>query len=186
MIDEAMETDEGPPPLGSLPSVVALFGAAATAGGVFCPIVSAPNLGAVNYFSSGHGEAVVLLGLSLAVAVCVILGAYGVLAVVACLEFGVLGFGLARLIRTRDAMAEDAAADGAGRVAAAVVEAVQIEWGWAVMLAGVAAALSATVVSARPARQQMAAALLLTAGMICLGLGAGIAIGTGAGFRLPR
>jgi len=113
-----------------------ILGAAALAAGVFMPIVAAPVLGDWNYYRDGHPEALVVLALAGISLVLGLLGLHFPLLLTGLLALGTIGYTYFNL-RQR--------IEGLGLLE----EAVQLRWGWSVLLAGGALLLLAAVVPGR-------------------------------------
>jgi hypothetical protein len=120
--------------------LLALTGAGLLAVGVFLPIVRLPLVGSLNYFRNGQGDGVVLLALAAITVVLVVqenfkwlwstgLGAFAMLA------FTFVNFQV-NMSSARSEMERDLADNPFAGLGTALVESVQLEWGWVVLIAG--------------------------------------------------
>jgi len=116
------------------------LGAALLVLGVFLPLVSAPLLGSVNYFQNGRGDGVLILLLGVASAIAVANRKYRFLwfsggAAIAVLGFTLISFNV-RMSQTREEMRVDLADNPFRGLAEGMVDTVQLQYGWAVLLIG--------------------------------------------------
>jgi hypothetical protein len=115
-----------------------LIAAAAMALGAFCPIVSLPIVGSINYVKGGHGDGIFVLACSAAVVACVTFGyrrTTGLLASSALLMMitALVQFA-ATMGQARHEFAKDKGAfSGLGQL---LVNSVGLEWGWFFLIGG--------------------------------------------------
>ncbi len=121
--------------------LLGILGSIALIVGVFAPIISVPIVGSINYFSNGKGEGTIVLALGIISIILAIMNKYRGLWFTALGSLSVLLFTFVSFqLRMADARAELEAelADNPFRgLADLAMEAVQLEWGWAVLLAGI-------------------------------------------------
>lgn len=115
--------------------------------GVFMPIVKAPLLGDMNFFQNGHGDGVYVLPLAIGAFALAVTRRYSALLWPGLLAAAVLAFSFYR-VQTRlsemTARLNTELADNPFRgLAEVAAKSVQLEWGWAVMAAGVALVITA-------------------------------------------
>ncbi len=108
--------------------------------GVFAPLVSMPFMGSLNYFKNGRGDGVfvlVLAGLSLIAALC---RRYGWLWLTGLGSLGMLTFTFFNfqdgMSEMKAKMARDLEGNPFRGFGDLAVESIQMQWGWAVLLAG--------------------------------------------------
>jgi hypothetical protein len=127
----------GHPPRGRL---LGFIGAGLLAIGVFTPIVRLPIVGTINYFRNGSGDGTVILVIAALAALAAAVQRIGWL-----LPCGVTSIGLLTVVwlSLRERMADiqrstdRSLADNPFRgIVDAMSQSVQLEWGWAVMVAG--------------------------------------------------
>ncbi|HEY8201057.1 MAG TPA: hypothetical protein VII47_06865 [Actinomycetota bacterium] len=125
---------------------IGIVGAVVLALGVFAPIVRLPLVGDVNYFSNGNGEGAVVLVLAVAAGALVLTERYRLVLVPAGLSLGMIVYryvdiqrqlhdARVALERVGNLLEGLGGSRGLGGLA---VKAVQFQWGWVVLLAGVA------------------------------------------------
>lgn len=130
-------------PIGqSYNALAGVAGAALLAIGVFCPLVSVPIMGSLNYFMNGKGDGVVVLFFA-AASVGIVLwkkfrlllvtgGATAVLMIFSFTQFH-HKMGLAQADMERSMTGNPF-----GGLAKAAMQSIQMQWGWAVLVLGVA------------------------------------------------
>lgn len=121
-------------------STVALLGAALLAIGVFTPIVSMPVVGSVNYFRNGEGDGVVILVLVLISLLLMIPRWFRGLIVTGTLSLIMLLVTFLRfrqmLSDMRSSMSTDLADNPFRGLGEAMLQSVQLQWGWALLVLG--------------------------------------------------
>lgn len=122
--------------------LVALAGTMALLIGVFGPIVSVPILGTMNYFQNGRGDGVFIILLAIASAVFAFNKRFGHLWWTASGSLGVMLFTFLRFQSVFSSLKRDIESTLEGNLfrglAEAAVGGVQLGWGWAPLLIGVA------------------------------------------------
>ncbi len=108
--------------------------------GVFTPIVSAPIIGSINYFSNGRGDGVIILILSIISFILVVNKAYKLLlfsglGTLAMLIFTFINFEV-KLNEITTKMNLELADNPFKGVANTAVNSVQLQWGWALLVIG--------------------------------------------------
>ena len=149
-----------------------LIGAGLLAVGVFTPILRVPVLGSINYFRNGSGDGTILLAIALAACLATVvrrtywLLPLGVtsLALLTVVWLGVRQR-LSDMQRSMDRQLEGNPFRG---IADAMSQSVQLEWGWAVMVAG-ATLLVAAALTDRPGPSWLAFAVTALA-LVPIGL----------------
>lgn len=136
------------------PRALGLTGSAALFAGVFTPIVSLPIVGTKNYFQNGTGDGVILLVLA-AISVALIRGRrFRWLAATGLVSLSILLFALARfhsiMREVKKEIETDLADNPFAGLATAMLDSVQLEWGWALLVAG-AVLITAAGVMKQPA-----------------------------------
>jgi hypothetical protein len=140
--------------------------------GVFTPIVSAPFVGSLNYFRNGHGDGTILLALGV-ISLAIVWRDYlrGLLVITGGLSLAILTFTFVNLQMHLSEMRSDMATQLAGNpfasLATGFAESVQLQWGWALLVAGAGAVIAAGLV--RPSRVKCGhcAELIQTSARIC-------------------
>ncbi len=120
--------------------VVGLIGSLLLVLGVFMPIVSVPILSQMNYFQNGRGDGTIVLVLGLASVVAVLARRYGALWLTGGASLVVMAITFvnfqSRLSRARTDMESQLAGNPFRGIADAAMQAVQLQWGWAVLVLG--------------------------------------------------
>lgn len=119
---------------------LAFIGSALLFIGVFCPIVSVPIIGQVNYFHNGKGDGAIIIVLAVASAVIAIMNRFRFLWITGATSFGVLLF---TFIRFQFEMAEMKKQVQSGLhdnpfkgLADLAINSIQIQWGVAILILG--------------------------------------------------
>ncbi|NJO59290.1 MAG: hypothetical protein HC836_13540 [Richelia sp. RM2_1_2] len=118
-----------------------IAGAVLLAIGVFCPIISAPIIGTLNYFHNGNGDGVILLILS-AISIFLVLKHefrylwWTGLASLGVTILGFLGFQW-KLSEIKSSMESELEGNPFRGLADATVNSIQLQWGWVVILLGI-------------------------------------------------
>jgi hypothetical protein len=113
-----------------------LIAAAAMALGAFCPIVSLPIVGSINYVKGGHGDGIFVLACSAAVVACVTFGyrrTTGLLASAALLMMITALVQFAATMGQARHAKDKGAFSGLGQL---LVNSVGLEWGWFFLIGG--------------------------------------------------
>jgi len=118
---------------GIIGSVILFFG-------VFAPIVSVPVLGNLNYFQNGKGDGLIILILSVLSLILVLAKKYKGLWFTGGLIIAVMAFTFVNLqIKISDMkmqMENDLAGNPFHGFASMLIQSVQIQWGWALLIVG--------------------------------------------------
>ena len=109
--------------------------------GVFCPIISAPIIGTLNYFHNGNGDGVILL-ISSAISIFLVVKHefrylwWTALASLGVTILGFLGFQW-KLSEIKSSMESELEGNPFRGLADATVNSIQLQWGWLVILLGI-------------------------------------------------
>jgi hypothetical protein len=127
--------------------LLGIFGSIVLGVGVFMPIISIPIIGSMSYFNDGRGDGVLVLGCAGVAFVIALTGHTGWLLIPMVISGAILGFDYLRfqgaLSDFRNSVPNvNGWLDGLVDLAA---QSVHIEWGWVVMLAGLALMLGAVL-----------------------------------------
>jgi hypothetical protein len=121
-------------------SKLALVGAAATAVGTVCPIITLPLIGSINYLAGGKGDGVFILGAALVGAAG---AAFGTVWLASIIGIGLLAFLLSRLgtflsmiAQSKSEIEEASQGTGFGDIGNLFSLSLNLEWGWLVLFAG--------------------------------------------------
>jgi hypothetical protein len=108
--------------------------------GVFLPLFSLPLLGSITYYENSRGAALVIVALALASAGLAAAGRARFALVTGLSVLGVLFLGYLRTRAAIDRMREDFGGGLRGQILEAIADraaaAVEIRWGWAVLILG--------------------------------------------------
>jgi hypothetical protein len=108
--------------------------------GVFAPLVSLPFMGSINYFHNGEGDGTIVLVLAVLSLIVVLIRKYRWLWFTGVASLGMLTFTFVsfqhRMSSMRTDMSSDLADNPFAGLADLAVDAVQMQWGWGVLLAG--------------------------------------------------
>ena len=138
---------------GNSDQLIPLIGSAIMFIGVFCPFISVPILGSMNYFQNGRGDGVIFLILALVSAVCAVLKRFRWLwwtggAALGLIIFVFMSFQW-RLHQAKEEIALAQKDNPFAGLAGAAIESVQIQWGAAVLFIGAVIVLAGPVLRAR-------------------------------------
>jgi hypothetical protein len=143
--------------------------------GVFLPIVRLPIIGSMNYFQSGRGDGVLVL-VMMAVAVLLLLRRRFVWLMLpgACVLTG-LALALislqSRISELRSSQAHDLDNNPFRGLAEAFTQSIQLEYGWAVLVLGAVALISAAILAAKAglgSTRKPVMATIISAGAIAI------------------
>lgn len=119
-----------------------LGGVAALFLGVFSPIISLPLFGNLNYFQNGKGDGVFILGFACISILLVLFKQFKWLWVTGLGCLGIMGFTFFTFQNTLSTTKAQLELELAGNpfrgIADAVMQTVQLQWGWVILLIGVA------------------------------------------------
>jgi hypothetical protein len=115
--------------------------------GVFMPIVKVPVIGDMNYFANGKGDGVLILALAVISLVLVLLRFYRELWITALGSAAVLAFTFfnlqSRMSEMSAKMETDLKDNPFRGLAELAMQSVQLQWGWAVLVIGIALLIAA-------------------------------------------
>lgn len=137
------------------PQIIGLIGSAILFVGVFTPIVSIPILGSMNYFQNGRGDGVFILALALISVLVILARKYRGLIITGGLSLGMLIFTFItfqlRMSQAQASMKEQMSGNIFAGIGEAMFDAVQLQWGWAVLVIGAVAVFIAGFFKVEPA-----------------------------------
>lgn len=110
-----------------------LSGAALLGIGAFCPLISIPIIGSVNYFMNGHGDGTIILVLAAAIGIAAFVGRYQFAAIGGVISLAMI---LYTFLRIRSSMSDMATEMGDNPFAALAQASIQMQWGWAILVLG--------------------------------------------------
>jgi hypothetical protein len=126
--------------------LLGILGSAILFVGVFLPIVRLPVVGDMNYFQNGRGDGVIVLVLSIVSLVLVLIRSYRELWTTALGSAAVLAFTFFNLQSTisegKRQMESDLKDNPFRGLADLAMQSVQLQWGWAALIIGVALLIS--------------------------------------------
>ncbi len=122
--------------------------------GVFTPIISLPIVGSMNYFQNGRGDGVIILVLAAFSVFLTLTKRYRFLLFtgggsLAILAFTFINFQY-RMSQMQSQMKESMANNPFGGLGEAMLNTVQIQWGWAVLIIGAALLIAAALLKPTP------------------------------------
>jgi hypothetical protein len=134
---------------------IAIIGAILLFFGVFCPIVSVPFLGDLNYFHNGQGDGVIVLVLAVATVALALVRLFKGLWLTGGGSIAVLAFTFfnfqSKMSDLRSSMEKDLAGNPFAGLGQAALSSVQLQWGWAVLVIGACLIIAAAIVQEEPA-----------------------------------
>src|SRR5437879_3537973 len=131
----------------NLKAILGVAGSLSLILGVFSPLISVPIMGAFNYFQNGKGDGVIVLILAVLSLVLSVRRKYRGLwfsgfATAALLAFTFINFQV-RLAKMKSHLKAELADNPFAGFANLTVEAVQMQWGWAILIVGTLLILAA-------------------------------------------
>lgn len=130
--------------------VIGYLGAATMAIGVFCPLVSLPIVGSINFFSNGKGDGTALLLFAVISIAGVFWKRYKLLFLAGSASLALLAFDFwhffSRMSEAHAKMKSEMVGNPFEGIAMAAAQSVQIQWGWAVMIVGAAMLIAAGII----------------------------------------
>ena len=133
--------------------VIALVGAGMLALGAFLPLVRVPKMGTISYMGNGSGDGIIILLLAAAAAGLALMGRTKHVIWPGLASLGLIAFtffGLqARLSEARSKIREEAGDNPFGGLAEAATNAIQLEFGWAVLVLGALGLIAAGILAWR-------------------------------------
>jgi hypothetical protein len=138
-----------------LRKTLALTGSAILMVGVFMPIVSLPIIGTMTFFNNGEGDGTIVLALGAISLLLVLANRIHLLVVTGLYSLAILGRTFyniqSRLAEIRTSMERDQAGNPFAGLKRSMMEGVQLQWGWALLVAGAGLLLAAAAM--RPSKQ---------------------------------
>lgn len=126
---------------GNLNTILGIVGSLILVLGVFSPLLSMPVMGTLNYFQNGKGDGVIVLILAVVSLLLSVSRRYRGLWFTGLASGGLLAFTFInfqmRFHKMETEMKTKLADNPFGGVASLVTEAVQMQWGWAVLIVGI-------------------------------------------------
>lgn len=120
--------------------LIGLIGSILLILGAFSPIVRIPIVGQMNYINSGHGDGILILALGIISIILVLFKKYNPLVSTGITTLGTLGFtyfNIDNLIKKSHAqLTRDLQGNPFKGIAEGIINSVQIEWGFAVIIIG--------------------------------------------------
>ncbi len=125
---------------GNLNAMLGIVGSLILVLGVFSPLISMPVMGTLNYFQNGKGDGVIVLILAVASLLLSVSRRYRALWVTGLASAGLLAFTFINFQmhfdKLKSEMKTELADNPFAGLANLATEAVQMQWGWAVLIAG--------------------------------------------------
>jgi hypothetical protein len=120
--------------------VLGVAGAATLFVGVFLPIVSLPIVGGQNYFQNGRGDGTILLVIAGVALLATLAKRFAWVSIAGVASLLLLGYTFvafrARIAEMRATMDRDLADNPFKGIGEAMMQSVQLQWGWAVLVVG--------------------------------------------------
>lgn len=120
--------------------VLGVAGAATLFVGVFLPIVSLPIVGAQNYFQNGRGDGTILLMIAGVAFLASLARRFAWVSIAGLISLLLLGYTFiafrSRIAEMRAAMDRELADNPFKGIGEAMMQSVQLQWGWAVLVVG--------------------------------------------------
>ncbi len=120
--------------------LIALFGAILLLLGSFLPVVSAPIVGSMSLFSSGKSDGLIIVVLAVVAMILAVLNKIKEIRIVAIISIGVVLFDFyqaySKISNLKKEMTEKLADNPFGGMASAMMDSVQLQYGWVVLLLG--------------------------------------------------
>jgi hypothetical protein len=117
--------------------------------GVFCPIVTIPIVGSVNYFRNGYGDGVIIIVLAAGAFFSTLQRAWKGVMIIAVLSLGVMAFTFFnfhyRMNYAREQIAKDLSNNPFNKIGETMVDMVELSWGWAILGIGAFCLLAAAL-----------------------------------------
>lgn len=123
--------------VGSFRQILGIAGSVVLFLGVFTPIVSVPIAGSFNYFRNGTGDGVIIIILAAVSAILAFRQEFKGLVIAGALSLGMLAFTFINFhYRMNEARSAVDRSNPFSGISDAMIDMVQIEWGWAVLIFG--------------------------------------------------
>jgi hypothetical protein len=120
--------------------VLGIAGTATLFIGVFLPIVSLPIVGAQNYFQNGRGDGTILLVIAGVALLATLARRFALVSIAGLVSLLLLGYTFVafrvRIAEMRAAMDRDLGGNPFKGIGEAMMQSVQLQWGWAVLVVG--------------------------------------------------
>lgn len=134
--------------------ILGVVGAATLFIGVFLPIVSLPIVGAQNYFQNGRGDGTILLVIAGAALLTTMVKRFVWVSIAGFVSLTLLGYTFitfrSRIAEMRAAMDRDLADNPFKGIGEAMMQSIQLQWGWAVLVVGALLLCAAGLAKAAP------------------------------------
>jgi len=126
--------------------------------GVFAPLISVPIMGSMNYFQNGKGDGTIVLGLAVVSLLAALARKYKWLWFTGLGSLGMLTFTFFNFQYRMSSMKADMGKELEGNpfrgLADLAVQSIQMQWGWALLLAGALMLVIAAGMKEAPGGQQ--------------------------------
>jgi hypothetical protein len=120
--------------------IMGVAGAATLFVGVFLPIVSLPIVGAQNFFQNGRGDGTILLVIAGIALLATLAKRFTWVSIAGIVSLALLGYTFiafrSRIAEMRGVMERDLADNPFKGIGEAMMQSVQLQWGWAVLVVG--------------------------------------------------
>lgn len=134
----------------SLPQIAGMVGVFMLLLGVFTPIISLPIVGQMNYFQNGRGDGVFVLLLAAVTFGLILLRRFNWLWITGFLSLTLIGSTLLSFVWTiaqlQRSFSEEVSGDLFGGFAQLMLESVQLQWGWVLLLSGAVIVLATALI----------------------------------------
>lgn len=121
--------------------------------GAFLPLVSLPLVGEINYVHNGRGDGILIVALAVIAAAEVAYDRYIWVAITGALASGLMIFTYvnlqSRLADTQEQVAQELSGNPFRGMADTMVQSIQLEWGWAVLILGVVCLFASAIMYAK-------------------------------------
>lgn len=123
-----------------IPKILGILGVAIVSVGVFCPLISAPIVGSINYFQNGDGDGKILLIIAAVSLFLIYLNRAKYLTHTGTLNLIILGYTFYSFIQKKNELKAGLDTDLAGNpfkgLADMAYNAFQLQWGWVILILG--------------------------------------------------
>lgn len=130
------EFDDPPPPASQSARNLGLVGSALLILGTFVPILSLPIVGTMNYFSNGQGDGVFVIGIAAVSFLLIGLKRFRWLWLTGIASLALIGYAFFNFVLGMRQMGSEVAQDDAFGLGSLMMQSVQLQWGWLVLVAG--------------------------------------------------
>ena len=130
--------------------ILGLVGSAILFIGVFMPIISVPVMGNINYFQNGKGDGTIIIVLSIISLILVLKKDfkklwYTGLGCIAVMSFTFINFQI-KISDAKDQIKSELSGNLFRGVADMAMQSVQLQWGWAILIIGVALIIASAII----------------------------------------